>query len=74
MTSPTADPDSLMQAGVSLYQRGQFEEIAAYSRKALKVRPAHLGALNLLAVRLRFDASRAASSCSDVRQINSAKV
>ncbi|MGH8249109.1 MAG: tetratricopeptide repeat-containing sulfotransferase family protein [Steroidobacteraceae bacterium] len=37
---------------MTLFQRGQFDAAAACSRKALKTRPAHLGALNLLGVSL----------------------
>ena len=50
MTNRAADPDTLVQAGVSLFQRGQFDAAASHGRKALKTRPAHLGALNLLGV------------------------
>src|SRR5688572_3765178 len=52
MLSITGDQDALVQAGAALYQRGQFEAAASCGRKALKSRPAHLGALNLLGVSL----------------------
>jgi len=52
MKNPAADPDALVQAAVSLYQRAEFGTAASYCRKALKARPAHLGALNLLGVSL----------------------
>src|SRR5687768_8871448 len=51
MTIP-ADPDALVQAGASLFQRGQFDAAESCGRRALKMRPAHLGALNLLGVSL----------------------
>jgi tetratricopeptide (TPR) repeat protein len=52
MKAPVADPDALVQHGASLYQSGRFGEAEASSRKALKARPAHLGALSLLGVSL----------------------
>jgi tetratricopeptide (TPR) repeat protein len=52
MLGVTGDQDALVQAGAALYQRGQFEAAASCGRKALKSRPAHLGALNLLGVSL----------------------
>ncbi len=51
MTIP-ADPDALVQAGASLFQRGQFDAAESCGRRALKMRPAHAGALNLLGVSL----------------------
>ncbi len=62
MTNRAADPDTLVQAGVSLFQRGQFEAAASHGRKALKTRPAHLGALNLLGVSLNAQGEYAKAS------------
>ena len=62
MTNRAADPDTLVQAGVTLYQRGQFEAAASHGRKALKTRPAHAGALNLLAVSLNAQGEYAKAS------------
>ena len=62
MTNRAADPDTLVQAGVSLFQRGQFEAAASHGRKALKSRPAHLGALNLLGVSLNAQGEYAKAS------------
>lgn len=59
MTNPNADPDSLVQSGASLYQRGQFEAAASCCRKALKARPAHLGALALLGLALHAQGKHA---------------
>ena len=52
MPQPARDPDALVQAGAALFQRGQFEAAASCGHKALRARPAHLGALNLLGVSL----------------------
>lgn len=62
MTNPAADPDTLVQAGVSHYQRGQFGAAEFCSRKVLKARPAHRGALNLLGVSLNAQGSHAKAS------------
>jgi tetratricopeptide (TPR) repeat protein len=64
VTNPTADPDSLVRAGVSLYQRGQFDAAANCGRKALKARPAHLGALNLLAAALNAQGDHAKAAAA----------
>ena len=52
MNSAAADPDSLVRAAITLYQSGQFEAAASLSRKALKARPAHIGAQSLLGAAL----------------------
>jgi tetratricopeptide (TPR) repeat protein len=62
MTTHAADPDMLVKAATSLYQSGQFDAAASCCRKALKVRPAHLGALNLLGVSLNAQGQHARSS------------
>jgi len=62
MKHSAADLDALVQTGISLYQRGQFDAAASCSRKALKARPAHLGALNLLGVSLNAQGKYAKAS------------
>ena len=52
MTKHATDPDALVDAATALYQRGHYEAAASRCRRALKARPAHLGALNLLGVAL----------------------
>ena len=52
MKNPAADPEALVQAGTSHYQCGRFDAAVSCSRKALKVRPGHTGALSLLGVSL----------------------
>ena len=52
MKNPAADPEALVQAGTSHYQCGRFDAAVSCSRKALKVRPGHTGALRLLGVSL----------------------
>lgn len=62
MTKSAADPDALVQGAASLYQRGQFDAAASCCRRALKLRPAHLGALNLLGVSLNAQGQHAKAS------------
>ena len=62
MTNRAADPDALVQAGVSLFQRGQFKAAVSHGRKALRTRPSHLGALNLLGVSLNAQGEYAKAS------------
>ncbi len=62
MRKPAADPDALTQAAVSLYQRGQLDAAVSSCRRALKTRPAHLGALNLLGVALNAQGQHSKAS------------
>ncbi|TFH49963.1 MAG: tetratricopeptide repeat protein, partial [Lysobacterales bacterium] len=62
MKNPAADPDTLVQTATSHYQRGRFDAAVSCCRKALKVRPAHLGALNLLGVSLNAQGQHAKAS------------
>ncbi len=62
MTKSAADPDVLVQAAASLYERGQFDAAASSCRRALKIRPAHPGALNLLGVSLNAQGEHAKAS------------
>lgn len=59
MITSAADPDGLVRAAVALFQRGRFEEAASTSRRALKLRPAHAGALNVLGVSLQAQGKHA---------------
>jgi tetratricopeptide (TPR) repeat protein len=52
MTKPAAGPESLVQTAASLFRQGKFAAAASCSRKALKLQPAHRGALNVLGVSL----------------------
>jgi tetratricopeptide (TPR) repeat protein len=56
------DPEGLVRAGVSHFQRGQFDAAVSCGRKALKVRPAHVGALNLMAASLNAKGQYAQAS------------
>lgn len=62
MTKPAVDPDALVDAATALYQRGQYDAAASRCRRALKARPAHLGALNLLGVALNAQGQHAKAS------------
>ena len=52
MKSPATDLEALVHAATAHYQRGQLDAAVSCCRKALKLRPAHPGALNLLGVAL----------------------
>ena len=62
MKNPASDPDSLVRAGVSHFQCGQFDAAVSCGRKALKARPAHVGALNLMGVSLNAKGQYARAS------------
>jgi len=53
MITSLADPEELVRTAATLFHRGRFEEAASASRRALKLRPAHAGALNVLGVSLQ---------------------
>lgn len=50
MGSVTGDPDSLVQDAVELYRRGQLRKAETYCQKALKGRPGHAGAMEVLGI------------------------
>jgi len=52
MASTTADPDSLVQDAVELYRRGQLRTAETYCQRALKARPGHAGAMDMLGILL----------------------
>lgn len=62
MEKPAAGPDALVDAATSLFQRGQFDAAISNCRRALELRPAHLGALNLLGVALNASGQHAKAS------------
>ena len=62
MKSPASDPDSLVRAGLSHFHRGRFDAAVSCGRKALQARPAHIGALNLIAASLNAQGQHAEAS------------
>jgi len=62
MKSPASDPDSLVRAGVDHFHRGRFDAAVSCGRKALQARPAHIGALNLMAAALNAQGQYAKAS------------
>lgn len=62
MKNPAADPDALVETATAHFQRGQYEAAASSCRKALKARPAHPGALNLLAIALNAQGDHAGAA------------
>lgn len=52
MKLPATDPEALVQAATTHYQKAEYEAAVACCRQALEQRPAHPGARNLLGVAL----------------------